>query len=166
MNDNGINITYEELDDFLGGRLLPDSLRNRLIHLEKNIEEVVYRGLPFPKQLLKAGCIIEEWNGSSHWSIDKNVALDFSIDYMNEEYVEELEKKLNKKIEMIRLVLYCEDIKGIETYNILNSINENNVFFREKEVSVIGYDFIVEEIYVENGIYYAKVKPIKNKYRE
>ena len=64
--EKNLNISYDELSYFLGSRCLTDSLKDRLIRLEKNIDETLYRGLPFPKQLLKVGSIVEEWYGSSH----------------------------------------------------------------------------------------------------
>lgn len=60
------SISYEEISYFLASRCLTDSLKDQLLALEKDIDGILYRGLPFPKHLLKVGNIVEEWYGSSH----------------------------------------------------------------------------------------------------
>lgn len=160
MNKDNLNISYEEISYFLGSRCLTDSLKERLICFEKNIDKTLYRGLPFPKQLLKVGNVIEEWYGSSHWSPDKSVAIDFSNDYINEDYVEELQEELGECIDMIPIVLWSDNIIGIETYKIMQQLNGNE-FINEKEITVIGYDFEIISIDLKDNINWVKVKPIK-----
>lgn len=159
------NISLEELEEFLGSRYLPDSLKKQLIQRERKIENTIYRGLPFPKQFLKIGRVLEEWNFSSHWSLDKKVAIGFSDDYINEEYVEDVESEIGEKPDMIKLVLYSNDITGTESYKILESLDKENVFLKEKEITVIGYDFMIEDIVEDGDVFFAKVKPVKNESR-
>lgn len=154
------NISYEELSYFLGSRCLSDSLKNRLTDLEKNIDKILYRGLSFPKQLLKVGCIIEEWYGSSHWTPDINVAIDFSLDYINEDYIEELQEELGVEVNVVQVVLWSKDIKGIEVYKIIEALDKTD-FLDEKEVTVIGYNFEIINIHFDSGIYFVEVAPIK-----
>lgn len=154
------NISYEELSYFLVSRCLSGSLKNRLKDLERDIDKIIYRGLPFPRQLLRVGCIVEEWFGSSHWTPDINVAIDFSLDYINEDYIEELQEELGGEIDVIQMVLWSKDIKGVEVYKIMESLNKDD-FAEEKEITVIGYNFVVKNIEKNNDIYFVEVKPVK-----
>lgn len=157
--EKNLNISYDELSYFLGSRCLTDSLKDRLIRLEKNIDETLYKGLPFPKQLLKVESIVEEWYGSNHWSPDKKIAIGFSSDYINEEYVEELQEEIGE-VDMIPIILWSNNIKGVETYKIMKSLNKDD-FVNEKEITVIGYNFVVRDIKLKNNIYFVKVEPVK-----
>lgn len=154
------NISYEEISYFLGSRCLTDSLKDQLLALEKDIDGILYRGLSFPKQLLKVGCIIDEWYGSSHWTPDVNVAIDFSLDYINEDYIEELQEELGAEVNVVQVVLWSKDIKGIEVYKIIEALDKTD-FLDEKEVTVIGYNFEIRSIHFDSGIYFVEVAPIK-----
>lgn len=160
MIKNNLNISYEEISYFLGSRCLTDSLKERLVCFEINIDKTLYRGLPFPKQLLKIGSVIEEWYGSSHWTPDKAVAIDFSCDYINEDYIEELQEELGQEVDVIQMVLWSKDIKGVEVYKLMQSLNKDD-FVNEKEITVIGYNFIVKDIELKNNIYFVEVEPVK-----
>lgn len=138
--------TQALVDEFLGSRFLDKDVEE---FLEENKEEIigqVYRGLPYPWQLIKPGQVIEEWYGSSHWTFDKKVAEGFSVDYINESFSEEMQEeyKLSEDEIFVPLVLILDDCPhGVKMYN------HTTTFKDEKEVTLRKYDFIIEEVLEE-----------------
>ena len=61
---------------------------------------------------------------------------------------------------MIPIILWSNNIKGVETYKIMKSLNKDD-FVNEKEITVIGYNFVVRDIKLKNNIYFVKVEPVK-----
>lgn len=149
-----------KLENFLGGRLLTMEVKDFLLKNQKMMECPLYRGLPYPKHLLYVGQTIEEWYGSSHWSKDKEVAIDFSNDYINEDYEEELLEERDE-VEFISLVLVLDKVQGIDMEPFILHYGLFEDFGHEKEVTVLNKDFeivdIKEEIISGEYIYFAKV---------
>lgn len=149
--------------DFIGGRILPPDLRDFLMANRKPISCVLYRGMSYPKHLLKEGTVIEEWYGSTHWSYSEDVARGFSKDYINEDYQEDLIEELGEdNVEFISLVLLGKDIEGVDMAPFLKEYDLVNDFGNEQEVTVIGKNFRIESIERKsiNGecFYFAEVQ--------
>lgn len=86
-------VTVEGIYRFAGDRCLTNCVSEILNENKVNLNGVsIYRGFPYPFPLLRKGVVIQEWNGSSHWSLDKSVAELFSMDYINEDYSEEMQE--------------------------------------------------------------------------
>ena len=154
----------KQLERFLATRDINQELESYLKEHERLIRKTLYRGLPFPLHLLKEGAVVEEWNGSTHWTIDEKVARGFADDYINEDYYEELQEELGvDEVDFACLVLVIEDLEGIE---IAQLIKEHGIqgYLKEKEVTAIGKDFVIQSIEtkeIDNEIYhYACVKAI------
>lgn len=133
------------LEDFLGGRILTKEVKSFLLENEISVEGPLYRGLPYPKHLLKTGLVIKEWHGSSHWSKDKAVAINFSKDYINEEYEAELLEEMDE-VEFVPLVLILDRVNGVDMEPLILQYELLEEFGVEKEVTVFGKDFEVLEI--------------------
>ncbi|MNL91052.1 hypothetical protein D3C81_07800 [compost metagenome] len=148
------------LTQFVGSRYLDDNLEAFFAKYKKELRGTFYRGLPFPLHLLKEGAVIEEWHGSTHWTLDKEKAIGFSKDYINEEYEAELIAALGEdKVKFVNLVLYTKELEGVELYKLL--VLQNIIdFIAEKEITVVGKNFEIVSIKVEDAIYYAHVKMI------
>ena len=154
------------IEDFIGGRFIDEDTIDFLSDKFKKIDETIYRGMPFPKHLIKEDYIVEEWHGSSHWSLDFNVARDkFSIDDFNisDDYVEELSNELNLTYDeaydlFVPIVLKIDGVSnGVNMYEVIKSIDENSRFLDEKEIVTMGLSFIMDKIESktdENGLYY------------
>lgn len=156
----------QELDDFLGARLLTNGLRSFLKPLQSERHSPLYRGMLFPKPFLKEGATLEEWHGSSHWSKDIDVSIGFAYDgYINEDYCDELEEEhgfQDAKSLFVPVVFRLKtSTKGIDIHSMIEDIQELSHWHKEQEVSFIGQDFVMGEIlYVdqeENSYYYVDV---------
>lgn len=151
----------KQFERFLGCRDLSSDLEKFMKEREQSLEGKFFRGLPFPTHLLKVGAVIEEWHGSTHWTLDEKVAQGFANDYMNECYYEELQEELGvEDVDYEYLVLVTEKLQGVESYKLLKELNING-YEREQEITVLGKDFVIESIEVKNidGVdyYYATV---------
>lgn len=162
--------TKKEVEDilerFIGGRCILDDTEEYLKDKFEKIDEIIYRGMPFPKYLIKKGYILEEWHGSSHWSLDFNVARNiFSNDKFNisEDYAEELSEELNITYEeaenlFVPIVLKLNGVSsGIRTYELVKDLDLVSRFYKEKEITTIGINTIIENIELksdEKGEYY------------
>lgn len=146
----------ECIEDFLGGDKLPVSFREYISEYSEVIRQRLYRGLPFPLKQLEVGNIIEEWGGSTHWSYNEGVALDFASNCCGNDEVP--------------LVLYAKGLKGFDIAPYLESTEVYDEYAHEEEVTVVGKDFKILSIYTEmyrgKIHYFAKVKPVKRKTRE
>ena len=148
--------------DFIGGRILPPDFRTFLIANSKPIASILYRGMTYPKHLLKEGAVIEEWYGSTHWSFSEDVAKRFSKDYINEDYKEDLIEELGKgNVDFVSLVLTISGIEGVDMAPFLKEYDLFDDFSNEQEVTVIGKNFRIKSIERKdiNGecFYFAKV---------
>lgn len=159
----------EKLVEFLGSRLLTNELKKEFKNREKKLHGNFYRGMPYPKHLLKVGTIIEEWHGSSHFSISEEIAKNFAIfninGYINEDYYEELQEELQiEDVEFVQLVLVANDLIGVEMYKLLKEIGETERFIDEKEITTFDKNFLITDIEEKNvnneKLYYAKIKMI------
>lgn len=133
-----------------------------LKHYNNNLStiEQVYRGMPFPKHLLKVGNVIEEWHGSTHWSIDKDVAIGFTTDYINEEYEAEIYEELGLDFDsdeevFVKVVLCMKDAIGYPLYKDLERLEDN--LSKEKEITIIGENHVIMDINKVEDIYYVDV---------
>ena len=159
----------EELLEFLGSRLMTKELKEEFKSREKELQGTFYRGMPFPKHLLKVGAVIEEWHGSSHFSISEEIAQNFAIlkinGYINDDYYEELQEQLQvEEVDFIQLVLIANNLIGVEMYKLLEEVGESEKFLHEKEITTFDKDFIItniEERKVNDEVlYYAHVEMI------
>lgn len=145
---------------FVGSRYLDDNLEAFFAKYKKELRGTFYRGLPFPLHLLKEGAVIEEWHGSTHWTLDKEKAKGFSKDYINEDYEADLIAELGEdNVTFVNLILITDYLEGVELYKLL-AIHEIGRFRNEKEITAIGKNFEIVSIKVEDEIYYAHVKMI------
>ena len=154
------------LERFIGGRCILDDTEEYLEDKFEKIDETIYRGMPFPKHLIKEGYLMEEWYGSSHWSLDFNMARSvFSNDKSNisENYIEELSEEFKISYEeaeklFVPIVLKLNGVSlGIRTYNLVKDLDVLSRFYKEKEVTTIGIDTIMKNIKLksdEKGEYY------------
>lgn len=149
----------QELDYFLGARHLTNRLRTFLKSLESERHQPLYRGMMFPKFLLKEGAVLEEWHGSSHWSKDITVSIGFAHDgYINDDYEDELMEQYGfaSSDEIFVPVVFklSSSTKGIDVHALLQEHDELPHWHKEQEVSFIGQDFVMGEIlYVEHEEY-------------
>lgn len=153
----------KELDNdimyFAGSReytpLFMEHYKNSL----QNVEHI-YRGMPFPKHLLRSGYIIEEWHGSTHWSTDKDVAIQFTEDYINEEYEAEIYEEIGLDFDadeevFVKVVLCMKNAKGYELYKDLERLGDN--LAKEKEVTIIGENHAILSINKIDDVYFVEV---------
>jgi len=131
------------VDEFLGSRCLYPELEEVLKRHTKPLNNIVYRGMPCPYPIIKVGSLIRQWNGATHWSLDKNIAESFTTDYINEEYAEEMEAEFgipSNKL-FVRLIMVLDKCdKVVELYHYSKD------FVHEKEVTILGYDFEITDI--------------------
>lgn len=165
-------ITKNELEDFLGGRIIDDNIIDYINKNNKLITTPLYRGLPYPKKFIKKGNILNEWYGSCHFSFNREIAENFAIEefngYINDSYLDELNIDYS---EMVPLILVSNKTYGTDMSNIIRDTGLE-LFKKEQEVVTIGYSYIIEEIKtylctrtsVPTKIYIAEVKQIENKY--
>lgn len=154
------------LERFVGGRCILDDTREYLEDKFETIDETIYRGMPFPKHLIKEGYVMEQWYQCSHWSLDFNITRNiFSNDKLNisEDYVEELSNEFNISYEeaeelFVPIVLKLNGVSsGIRTYNLVKDLDVVSRFYNEKEITTIGVDTIIKNIELksdEKGEYY------------
>lgn len=159
----------EELLEFLGSRLLTQDLKKEFKSREKELQGTFYRGMPFPKHLLKIGAVIEEWHGSSHFSISEKIAQNFAIlkinGYINDDYYEELQEQLQvEEVDFVQLILVANNLVGVEMYKLLEEVGESEKFLEEEEITTFDKDFIItnieEKIVDGEKLYYANVEMI------
>lgn len=157
-----------DLEDFIGGMGLTKSLERYFKINSEVIESELYRGLPFPKHLLKEGTIIEEWGGCSHWSYSEDIAIDFAKGTYDEFYFDELEELYGEgNVELVPVIMYSKYLKGSSVGSLVSKLGLDEDYYNcEEEVVIIGKNFkiisILKEFYKGLGIYYVNVKPISN----
>ena len=143
------------LERFIGGRCILDDTEEYLEDKFEKIDETIYRGMPFPKHLIKEGYLMEEWYGSSHWSLAFNMARNvFSNDKSNisEDYIEELSEEFKISYEeaeklFVPIVLKLNGVSlGIRTYNLVKDLDVVSRFYKEKEITTIGIDTVMKNI--------------------
>lgn len=152
------------LDRFVGGREITEDTLTLYKDKFEKIEETLYRGMPFYKEHIKTGTLIQEWYGATHWSLDLNVARGiYSDDYINELYVEELADELNLSYDetynsFVPMVMRIKGFsKGARTYEMVKDLEIVSRFYKEMEVTTMGVDTIITNVEVKNdekGTYY------------
>lgn len=146
------------------------------------LEETIYRGMQFPKEWIRVGQVIPEWSPTdcSHWSISEQVARNFTTstdaDDWFEEFGEEhgchsLEESLEKCFTPTVLVLerpndvlpaylYLPEAiaRGVD-FSWCGSDNEDQqkILKEEAEVTVIGYNFVIQKIWQKDSYTYCSV---------
>jgi len=152
----------DELDNFLGSRELCSDLRLYLMSLEKPVEKILYRGMNYPTNLLAVGKVVEEWHGSTHWSKKIKIAKRFAFDpYINDDLLKELsqdeyllrENNVSCASELFKPIVLRlkESKKAIDIHKITKKYKKLEKWRKEKEVTFIGSDFMIESIeYVES----------------
>ena len=164
------------LEDFVGARIITEDTLALYDDKFGKVNETIYRGMPFYEDFIKVGANIEEWYGSTHWTLDFNIAKNiFSKDYINECYIEELAENLNKNIDevyesMVPMIMRMNGTSnGARTYEMVKNLDKVSRFYKEKEITIMGMDFIItniEHIQDEDTKYYlVDVKEIEN-YKE
>ena len=162
------------LEQFVGGRYIDEDTIKLFSDKFERVEDTIYRGMPFPKHLIKEGFIVEEWHGSSHWSLDFNVSREvFSKDKFNisEDYCGELALELGLSYDevydnvFVPVVFELNGVSsGIRLYNIVKDLDLVSRFYKEKEITTIGIDTKIksfEKKYDSCGGYYLiKVEEI------
>lgn len=141
----------QPIDDFLGARLLTNPLRSHLKQFESERHQPLYRGMSFPKPLLKEGEILEEWHGSSHWSKDMAVSFGFAYDgYINEDYYDEMMDEYgfeNPDDFFVPVIFRLQtSSKGIDIHTMIQEVEPLSNWHKEQEVCFIGHDFVMKEI--------------------
>lgn len=151
--------------EFLGSRLLTARLKEELKKKECDLKGAFFRGMPYPKHLLKVGNVIEEWHGACHFSKAEKVAQDFAIisrnGYINEDYYEQLQEELNcEEVEFIQLIMTTDNLTGVEIYKILDELDIDR-YKGEQEITTFDKNFIIKSVEkrIVDGeeLYYAKV---------
>lgn len=151
----------ENLQDFVGSRLLRPELKEYFVDEIREVEGTVYRGLPFPLHLLKVGGQVEDWHGSGHWTLDMTTAKAFSKDYVNEDYMYELiEERGEANVEFVKVILTCDNIKGIELYKLLEEHSIQG-FDAELEITTIDSRYIISSVKEDGIYYYVNVKQVQ-----
>lgn len=88
--------------------------------------------------------------------MDIKIADNFSKDYVNENYYEELwEERGQTEVEFIPVILILQGVNGFELYKKLEEYG-NNEFWDEKEITLVGEDFRITrltEIKDDTGLY-------------
>jgi len=154
----------EILDEFAGSRNLPPYVEAELDKYTVPLgSATVYRGLPYLKERIRDGEIIMQWNGSTHWTLDKSIADRFTMDYINEDYVEEIAEEKGMETSdvfglFVPLILTMDapDVPVVELYKYVREGLAD-----EKEVTIRGYDFRLSDIKEVDGCFYATAKPVK-----
>jgi len=146
----------EELLYYAGSRDMSDEVRTYLKEREEEWTGTFFRGMMFPKHLIKKGTVIEEWHGSSHWSRDKNIALMFALaskeGYVNEDYEDALEEELGVgNYEFVQMVMTISKLKGVALDKTLEELGADD-FSHEKEITTLGVDFIIADVEIATEI--------------
>lgn len=139
--------------------------------------ETIYRGLYLPKEWLSPGRVIDEWNGSSHWTRSFDVAKRFSTSMDGEDFMLEYgeEHGLDDLSEVLPLfkpvvLVMDEPVRSIDLGRYLDVLEQNgydvgSIFLSgkndEQEISVVGYHFKIEEIQYNEGQCCVCVAPVK-----
>lgn len=155
----------EILEDFAGGRIITEETLEIFDKNTQPIKNTLYRGYQLPINILKPGLILEEWNGSSHWSINFQIARNFSrdIEGINDAYAEEIADELNiseneARSLFVPVILKMNGVsKGIRLYELLSELPFKTVFEKEKEITTLGINTTVvhvEKVRDGYGIYY------------
>jgi len=161
----------ETMESFLGSRYLPIEFEHRLKKFESKLHCTIYRGLQFPKHLLTLGNKLEEWDGSSHWSKNLEVAKGFAFDnYINMDYCMELNEELNitnSEDLFVPVIFQLQSPnQGIDIESLIHPFSELEHWRKEEEVCFIGVDFIMNhilEIEGEQPYFLVQVSEIKSR---
>lgn len=153
------NKEKEMLEWFAGSRQWDENIAALHEKLREYISCELYRGLPFQKVLIKLGAVVKEWYGSSHWTLEKKIADNFSKDYISEGLIEEIIEEQGITEEeayklFVPLILHLDGATGVPLYKYVPE------FEHEKEINIHGSDFVITNIWIEDEIYHANVKPI------
>lgn len=149
-------------DEFLGGRYLPPHLSRYLLSQKKPLNQVLHRGMYYPIHLIKEGEIVEEWNGSTHWSKEFQIAHGFAFDgYLNDDYLEELEScqdimeahQVTSAEDLFHPVIFRlkENTQAIDISSIIAGVKELETWVKEQEVNFIGVDFVIQSYEMVEG---------------
>ena len=127
----------------------------------------IYRGLYLPKEWLYSGFVIEEWNGSTHWSKSESVAKRFSTSMDGEDFMLEYgeDKGFYSLSEILSLfepviLVLNQAVCSLDLGNYLDLLEQEgfdvgSLFLSgkndEQEVSVIGYDFRIDSVEHKDG---------------
>lgn len=149
----------EQLEWFAGSREWNEHVAKLHNELQENISCELYRGLPYQEHLINEGTIIEEWYGSSHWTIDKDIAANFSRDYISEGLIEEIIEERNitedEAYELfVPLILHMDNAVGVPLYKYVPA------FEHEKEINIHGKNFVLYNTWKDGDTYHANVKAI------
>ncbi len=113
------------------------------------------------KKKIKVGERISEWYGSTHWTLDKEIANKFATKYISDGLIEEIvstkkvsEKEAHTLFAPLLLILDDTNIPIVELYKYIG-----NDLAKEKEITIRGYDFEIVSIQKENDFFIANVKP-------
>ena len=131
------------IDEFLGSRCITDEVKSFFEENAKPLDDRIYRGLPFPYPMIKVGAMIDEWHNCSHWSLERDIADKFAVDYINEDYSEEVQELFDMSEEelFVPMVMVLDECpKVIEMYKFTKE------FSNEKEITVVGYNFEITSI--------------------
>jgi hypothetical protein len=152
----------KSLDDFLGGRYLPPTLESFLKSLRNPFTSTLYRGMNYPIHLIKAGNVLEEWHGSTHWSKDFQIAHNFAYDgYINEEYADDfqsctelLEKyQVTQSEDLFKPVIFRlqKSTQAIDVHSLIQNVQELKTWHKEQEVVFIGVEFEIKSVEYMEG---------------
>lgn len=177
MNDV-IKCNEEKLmEEFIGGRSLCTYVWNKIVESLEQIPDTIYRGMPLPKHLLKKGYILEEWYGMSHWSLDFNIARNFSREEcFSEDYISDIAEELNMSFDdaydtFVPVIIKTDGVDfGLRTYKIANNYKSTQIYANELEITTFGIDSIINNVVQcsdEHGEYYIlEVDTIRTKAKD
>lgn len=158
----------DNLEYYAGSRDFAPGILDLFNSRTESLNGTFYRGMPFPKHRLVIGEVVEEWHGSSHWSLDKEVSLNFAIinknGYINEDYYDELVEEIGEEnVDFKQVVFVANKLVGVKLYSLLEEYGINS-FANEKEITTIDKDFKIKSIKMElvdnEEVYFVNVDMI------
>lgn len=130
------------MEQFAGDRCVTDEVLRVYTNGKRYLEYTVYRGMQFPEPLLQVGGIIEEWHGCTHWSVNLDIAINFSDNSeVCDEYYDEVYDTYGEDT-FVPVVFVMNECVGYELFRDL----DNSELASEMEVTIIGSNFIIDSV--------------------
>jgi len=134
--------------------------------LKNKFNKLIYRGMLFPIEWAYIGNIVEEWSGSTHWTTKEEIAKKFSDNMDADDFIEEYGAgkgmcSLHESLKLFNKTIFCldnaENVLPLGEYLKQVGVTDINIL-EEDEVSIIGYDFVIDEALHLNDFMYCKVR--------
>lgn len=148
------DISEERLiEQFIGGRFISKDINDIIEPLIEPISDSLYRGMMLPIHILKDNLILDEWYGMSHWSLDFNIARNFSLEYcQSDSYIDEVADSLGIDTDeacdlFVPTIIKMDGVSfGLRTYKLASKYSLTKVFVKEQEITTFGIDCIISRI--------------------